>query len=213
MRLATFSNYKILASALLLSALIAAVPSSAFGQVRGRVEPFNYDSLIASAAARYRLDLPTFRALVHQESSFRPCARSPKGAVGLTQLMPQTAARFGVRDLCDPAQNIEGGARYLRWLLDYFGGNYTLALAGYNAGEGAVVRYGNQVPPYRETQDYVVRVQRTAMLIRSGSLAPASSLQPRTRLAQQTARAVPVAEAVRPVPPKVNTSSRYFWSQ
>jgi soluble lytic murein transglycosylase-like protein len=74
------------------------------------------------------------------------------------QLMPATARRFGVANAYDPDQNVGGGARYLRWLLDRYGGNVALALAGYNAGEGAVQKYGNQVPPYRETQQYVRRV-------------------------------------------------------
>lgn len=74
------------------------------------------------------------------------------------QLMPATAARFGVRNIYDPEQNIEGGARYLRFLLDTFGGSVELALAGYNAGEGAVMKYGNRIPPYAETQDYVRKI-------------------------------------------------------
>jgi soluble lytic murein transglycosylase-like protein len=92
---------------------------------------------------------------MHQESRFRAGATSTAGAAGLMQLMPATAARYGVRDIYDPAQNVEGGTRYLRDLLKLFGGRVDLALAGYNAGEGAVMKYGNRVPPYRETQNYV----------------------------------------------------------
>ena len=91
------------------------------------------------------------------ESALDPAAISPKGAVGLLQLMPATAKRFGVDDRRDPAQNVEGGARYLSWLLDRFDGRTELAVAGYNAGEGAVERHGG-IPPYRETRAYVQRV-------------------------------------------------------
>ena len=92
---------------------------------------------------------------MRQESGFNSRARSYKGASGLMQLMPATARRFGVTNIFDPAQNIDGGVRYLRFLLDMFEGDVELALAGYNAGEGAVVRSGYRVPNYRETQNYV----------------------------------------------------------
>jgi soluble lytic murein transglycosylase-like protein len=82
------------------------------------------------------------------------------------QLMPETAARFGVTSIWDPKQNIEGGTRYMRWLLDKFNGNINLALAGYNAGEGAVMKYGNRIPPYSETQEYVRRISKRYALIR-----------------------------------------------
>jgi soluble lytic murein transglycosylase-like protein len=88
------------------------------------------------------------------ESNYNPTAVSPKGAQGLMQLIPATARRFGVSDVFDPADNIQGGAKYLRYLLDLYGGDYPLALAAYNAGEGAVAKYGT-VPPYPETQNYL----------------------------------------------------------
>jgi soluble lytic murein transglycosylase-like protein len=91
---------------------------------------------------------------MHQESSFKLRAISPKGARGLMQLMPGTAVRFGVTNIFDPQQNIEGGSRYLKFLLDRFDGDLSLTLAGYNAGEGAVDKYDG-VPPYNETQNYV----------------------------------------------------------
>jgi hypothetical protein len=103
---------------------------------------------------------------MHQESSFKTRAMSNKGARGLMQLMPPTAVRFGVANIWDPKQNIEGGARYMRFLLDLFNGDVTLALAGYNAGEGAVIKFGNRVPPYSETQEYVRRIGRRYSLIR-----------------------------------------------
>ena len=116
------------------------------------------DSLIEAAATRNGIDKRLMMAVMKQESSFNPRATSYKGACGLMQLMPATAARFGVRNIYDPEQNIEGGARYLRFLLDTFGGSVELALAGYNAGEGAVMKYGNRIPPYAETQDYVRKI-------------------------------------------------------
>jgi Soluble lytic murein transglycosylase and related regulatory proteins (some contain LysM/invasin domains) len=108
---------------------------------------------------------------MHQESSFKSRAISPKGARGLMQLMPGTAMRFGVTNIFDARQNIEGGARYLRFLLDRFDGDVRLALAGYNAGEGAVEKYGWQIPPYAETQEYVRRISRRYSLIQDPSSA------------------------------------------
>jgi soluble lytic murein transglycosylase-like protein len=108
---------------------------------------------------------------MHQESSFKSRAISPKGARGLMQLMPLTAARFGVTNIFDPRQNIEGGARYLRFLLDRFDGNINLALAGYNAGEGAVEKFGWRIPPYSETQEYVRRISRRYGLLRDPNAA------------------------------------------
>jgi soluble lytic murein transglycosylase-like protein len=98
--------------------------------------------------------------VMEQESHFHPRAVSPKGAKGLLQLMPGTAARFGVRNSFDPAQNIMGGTRYLKELLRQFKGRVDLVLASYNAGEGAVLKYGHNVPPYRETRDYVKRISK-----------------------------------------------------
>lgn len=108
-------------------------------------------------AAQYRLDPALMHAVISAESSYNPWAVSPKGAMGLMQLMPGTAERFGVGNPYDPIANMHGGARYLRWLLDQFN-DTRLAVAAYNAGEGAVQKYGNQIPPYPETQTYVVRV-------------------------------------------------------
>jgi soluble lytic murein transglycosylase-like protein len=114
-----------------------------------------YDELIKQSAARNGIDPNLIVALMRQESGFNSRARSYKGAMGLMQLMPATARRFGVTNFYDPAQNIEGGARYLRFLMDTFNGDTKLVLAGYNAGENAVINYGYQVPPYRETKNYV----------------------------------------------------------
>lgn len=120
----------------------------------GASVPFGAE--IDAAASRHGIDPALLRALVRQESGFDPAARSSAGATGLTQLMPGTAAELGV-DPTDPEQALAGGARYLRMQLDRFGGDERLALAAYNAGPGAVARFG-AVPPYPETQAYVEKV-------------------------------------------------------
>lgn len=116
------------------------------------------DDLIVAAAAREGLDADLVRAIVLVESGFNAHARSPAGAVGLMQLMPATAARFGVAQSTDPAQNLGGGTRYLAFLLRLFDDDVRLALAGYNAGEGAVKRHGRRIPPFDETRAYVPAV-------------------------------------------------------
>jgi len=113
--------------------------------------------LVNRLAPHYGLQPSLVMAVISAESAFNPQARSLKNAQGLMQLIPETAARFGVRDPYDPVQNLQGGMAYLRWLLAYFKGDVRLTLAGYNAGEGAVVRYGG-VPPYAETQAYVEKI-------------------------------------------------------
>lgn len=116
-----------------------------------------YGPILEAEAERRRVSLPLLIAVIAVESGGNPGAVSPKGAGGLMQLMPGTAERFGVENAMAPAQNIRGGARYLDWLLDQFDNDAVLALAGYNAGEGAVWDNGG-VPPYRETRDYVAKV-------------------------------------------------------
>jgi LysM repeat protein len=113
------------------------------------------DALIRENGERQGVDPYLIFCVMEQESHFKPRVVSPKGARGLMQLMPGTAARFGVRKPLDPAENIAGGTKYLKQLLENFGGRVDLVLAGYNAGEGAVMKYGGRVPPYRETRNYV----------------------------------------------------------
>lgn len=122
------------------------------------VEPGPYSGHILAAAKESRVDPALIHAVISVESGYNPSARSSAGAVGLMQLMPGTAKRYGVKNRLDPAQNIHGGARYLRDLQDMFDDNLQLVLAAYNAGEQAVMKYGNRVPPYRETAAYVPRV-------------------------------------------------------
>jgi soluble lytic murein transglycosylase-like protein len=124
-----------------------------------------YGAEITAAAQVNGLDPALLAGLVRQESNFDPNAGSPAGARGLTQLMPGTAAGLGVTDVTDPAQALEGGAKYLKQQLDAFGGDVTKALAAYNAGPGAVQRYGG-VPPFAETQGYVQKVQAFAAAYR-----------------------------------------------
>jgi soluble lytic murein transglycosylase-like protein len=124
------------------------------------------DSYILDSGRRNSVDPLLLYAIMHQESTFKPRAMSEKGARGLMQLMPGTAQRFGVTSIWDPKQNIEGGTRYMRFLLNLFEGDIQLALAAYNAGEGAVMKYGYRVPPYSETQEYVRRISRRYDLIR-----------------------------------------------
>lgn len=116
-----------------------------------------YDALIRASATRHGVDPGLLKAMMHTESAFNPNARSPVGAQGLMQLMPATARRFKVYNPWNPAQNIEGAAKYLAWLMKRFDNNVKHAVAGYNAGEGNVDKYGG-IPPFKETRNYVKRV-------------------------------------------------------
>ncbi len=135
------------------------------------------DNYIVESGKRNSVDPLLLYSIMHQESSFKPRAMSNKGARGLMQLIPATASRFGVTNIWDPKQNIEGGARYMRFLLNLFNGDVRLALAGYNAGEGAVMKYGYQIPPYSETREYVRRIGNRYSMIRDPqALAKATTL-------------------------------------
>ena len=121
-----------------------------------------YDDLIEEHARLNSIRSDLVRAVVQVESGFNPNAVSPKGALGLMQLMPATAQQFGVRNPFDPQENVRAGVAYLRQLLDRYENDERLALAAYNAGPGAVDRHGQNVPPYRETRDYVARINKMA---------------------------------------------------
>jgi soluble lytic murein transglycosylase-like protein len=150
--------------------------------------------LIREAATAHGLEYDLVKAVIATESGFNARAVSPKGAVGLMQLMPATAERFGVRParhetlqerLTDPRTNVQAGTRYLAWLLKTFNGDVQLALAAYNAGEGAVIRAGRRIPNYRETQDYV----RKVTLLRNTLQLPSSVI--RSRPDASTSKPVP----------------------
>lgn len=128
---------------------------SAYSSNKRRFSP-----AIAAAAREFGVSRALLHAVIRAESAYDPNAVSKAGAVGLMQLMPVTAKRFGVRDRRNPSQNLKGGTRYLRHLLELFSGNMDLAVAAYNAGENAVIRYDRTVPPYRETRQYLKRVKQ-----------------------------------------------------
>jgi soluble lytic murein transglycosylase-like protein len=127
---------------------------------RGVKNYSGYDHLIVKAADKHNVDYALIKAVIKAESDFDPGAVSRKGAMGLMQLMPGTASDYRVDNSFDPWSNIEGGVRYLKYLLDQYRGNLTLALAAYNAGEASVQKFNNQIPPYQETQTYVKRVKQ-----------------------------------------------------
>jgi soluble lytic murein transglycosylase-like protein len=126
-----------------------------------------YDSIIEKAASAASVEPNLLRAVIVVESGFNSRAVSKRGAVGLMQLMPATATRFGVSNPYDPLQNVHAGARYLKFLIDRFGQDVRLALAAYNAGEDAVDRNGGQIPPYSETMAYVPRVLKIYQMLRN----------------------------------------------
>jgi soluble lytic murein transglycosylase-like protein len=134
----------------------AAAPQAAQEPV---APPTGIEEAVQRIAAEHSLPPQLIHSVIKVESNYNPNAISSKGALGLMQLIPATARRFGVIDAFNPVQNIQGGAKYLRYLLDLFDGSYPLALAAYNAGEAAVARYGG-IPPYAETQNYVVLVRK-----------------------------------------------------
>jgi soluble lytic murein transglycosylase-like protein len=146
------------------------------------------DRYIVESSARYNIDPLLILAQMKQESGFKQKAISHKGASGLMQLMPATARRFGVTNIYDPAQNIDAGVKYMRFLLNKFNGDVKLALAGYNAGEGAVMKYGNQIPPYRETQGYVTKI--TAHYAQIKTPAVAKNILSNKAMIQEIAKAL-----------------------
>lgn len=132
-------------------------PTSSAAGTPGAAPPL--DDLIEEAADEHQVDAELIRAIIQVESNYNPYAVSPRGARGLMQLIPATARRFGVRDIFDPRANLDGGIRYLKYLMEMFRGDLRLSLAAYNAGENMVDR-NRGVPPYRETQDYLRKIER-----------------------------------------------------
>ena len=126
----------------------------------GLYSPDRYDPYIREASELYGLSYPLLKAIIKAESDFNPRAVSRKGALGLMQLMPENVKRMNISDPFDPWENIMGGARYFRQMLDRFKGKLSLSLAAYNAGPTTVERYNNQIPPYKETENYVEKVMR-----------------------------------------------------
>lgn len=143
------------------------------------VRPLNasYDHLIVTASGRHSIDADLIRAVIKTESDFNATARSHKGAMGLMQLMPDTARLHNVVDAYDPVENVEGGVRHLRMLLDRYQGNLELSLAAYNAGSGAVEKHRG-IPPFAETREYVRRVLRFYDSYRGAGLQVADSVRP-----------------------------------
>jgi soluble lytic murein transglycosylase-like protein len=172
------------ASALIQPTLMSSSTKADLSSLRGfTTGNSQVDGYLIDSGTRNGVDPLLLYSVMHQESSFKSHAVSPKGARGLMQLMPGTAIRFGVTNIFDPRQNIEGGARYLRFLANRFNGELSLILAGYNAGEGAVEKYGWRIPPYAETQEYVRRISRRYSVIQD----PSSALYARTLNSRQLA--------------------------
>jgi len=136
---------------------LSSMPKSRHSDALG-MNTKNYVDLIAQAADKHQVDVHLLHAVVQAESAYDATAISSAGAVGLMQLMPETARRFGVADRRDPYQNIDGGTRYLKHLLQLFNSDLNLAVAAYNAGENAVIKHNNTIPPYSETRYYVKKV-------------------------------------------------------
>jgi hypothetical protein len=134
-----------------------------------------YHDVIRAAADRYGVDADLIHCVIAVESNFNPKAISRRNARGLMQLLPSTAARMGVKNIFDPKENVDGGTRYLRDMLSRYNNDVTLALAAYNAGPEKVSKYGNRVPPYAETQQYIQRIARGYAKIKAKGLTPDSA--------------------------------------
>jgi soluble lytic murein transglycosylase-like protein len=168
------------------SAAAPAQPASGTGRFTA-YSASSYAGHIEAAARANNIDPALIRAVISAESGYNARAVSRKGAVGLMQLMPETASRYNVANSRDPEQNIHGGARYLRDLLQMFNNDVRLAVAAYNAGEQAVVRYGNRIPPYRETIAYVPKVMKFYEHYRGGKPAPTQAGNQRFATARKSA--------------------------
>lgn len=172
---------------LVRSVIVTAKPVAARKAAEDEVSPRGINEAVKAIAATQSLPPELVHSVIKVESNYNAQAVSPKGALGLMQLMPETARRFGVSNAFDPVDNIQGGAKYLKYLLDLYKGDYSLALAAYNAGEGAVEKY-RSVPPYPETVNYVIQVGR---LLQKNSAA----VTPTQPVAPKVADALPAGPA------------------
>jgi soluble lytic murein transglycosylase-like protein len=161
----------------------------------------NIDDLIDSIATEQGVESQLVRSVIRAESNYNPHAVSPKGAQGIMQLIPSTAQRFGVENTFDTVENIRGGVRYLRFLLDYYQGDYARTIAAYNAGEAAVDKY-NGIPPYAETQNYVFRVAKNLKAERQAAPRPAIS---------PTAAEIAKIETTRPIETSTGSDGRIYY--
>lgn len=172
--------------------VVAAPPEPETPPARNAAAPNTLREAIDQIAAQHALPPGLVHSVIKVESNYNAHAISPKGAMGMMQLIPSTARRFGVSNVFDPVQNIKGGTRYLRYLVDLFNGNYSLALAAYNAGELNVMRYGG-VPPFSETRNYLIQVRRRLQELKEPAPAQAAKPKPAEEPQHQTVEVKPVA--------------------
>jgi len=172
--------------------VVVSTPQSAAEGTRPAVQTASvaaFGDIVERVAAEQSVPAELLHSVIQVESNYNPGAVSPKGAQGLMQLMPETARRFGVPDSFDPVENIQGGAKYLKYLLELYKGDYPRALAAYNAGEKAVAKYGG-IPPYVETLNYVTQVQRRVDARRRTDAAKAAAAKPAPKPGETAARGV-----------------------
>jgi soluble lytic murein transglycosylase-like protein len=167
----------------LIRVTVSTQPAAAKSRPNEPAPPAAYSSIVDRVASEQALPPELIHSVIQVESNYNSGAVSPKGAQGLMQLMPDTAKRFGVPDSFDPVENIQGGAKYLKYLLDLYKGDYPRALAAYNAGEKAVAKYGG-IPPYPETQNYVTQVQNRIAQRRSSPTPAAPKPEPPAKAAE-----------------------------
>jgi len=179
-------------------------PNSVNRQAAPDLEKPDLTKMVDRIAGEQGVEIPLVHSVIRAESNYNPNAVSPKGALGLMQLIPATARRFGVSNVFDAQENIQGGVRYLRFLLDYYEGDYTRAIAAYNAGEAAVDKY-HGIPPYAETQNYVSRVARNLKVARQNQ-AVSTPTTP-VPVTTETAK----LETYRPIQASVGSDGRIYY--
>lgn len=183
---------------------IVAAPRGTTPAAHPYIEKKTIEKIIDKVAGEQGVEVPLVHSVIGAESNYDPNAVSPKGALGLMQLIPSTARRFGVSDAFDAEENIQGGVRYLRFLLDYYQNDYTKAIAAYNAGEAAVDKY-HGIPPYEETRNYLIRVSKNLKAARAKqSVAGAAPAGP---IESETAK----VETYRPIEASVGSDGRVYY--